>query len=203
MIDFVSSLIAPYPFDAYGVVLLNKPIGWALETQTLSTFGSRGAAEHVVMHELAHQWFGNSVSPATWQDIWLNEGFATYFSSLWLEHQEGADALEAQMTSMYAFLDAVEAGPPASVTVEDLFGTSVYQRGAWTLHALRLEVGDELFFEILRTYYDRFQNFHAGTQDFIEVASEISNRDLSDFFDGWLFESELPPMPSGPPDSSS
>ena len=195
MIDFLSDLIAPYPFEVYGVALLNQDVGWALETQTLSTFGASGAGETTVMHELAHQWFGNSVSPADWQDIWLNEGFATYLSDLWLEDQEGEDAFDQHMREMYAYLEEIEAKPPGSIPNDEMFSRTVYIRGAWTLHALRLEIGDETFFELLRTYYQRFENGSVTTEEFIALANEVSGRDVSPLINAWLFDEAMPPMP--------
>lgn len=195
MIDFLAELIAPYPFEVYGVALLNQDVRWALETQTLSTFGASGAGETTVVHELAHQWFGNSVSPGDWQDIWLNEGFATYLSDLWFEEQEGAEAFDQHMREMYDYLEGMDAKPPGSIPNEEMFSRTVYVRGAWTLHALRLEIGDEVFFELLRTYYQRFADSHVTTDEFIALANQVSGRDVSPLINAWLFDEKMPPMP--------
>jgi len=195
MIAFMNDLIAPYPFEAYGVVLLDHVTSWALETQTLSTFSPGFTSEGVVFHELMHQWFGNSVTPATWKDIWLNEGFATYFTQLWGEHLNGSGWLETSMNQMYDALVARETPSPIPEVVEQMFTGAVYSREAWTLHALRLVVGDDLFFDILRTYYDRYQNGIASTQDFIDVAAEIAGPDAEDVLKDWLFEQTVPPRP--------
>jgi aminopeptidase N len=195
MIEFYSSFLGPYPFEAYGVVVMDTHFSAALENQTLSVFGLAAIDESVVAHELAHQWFGDSVSPAQWQDIWLNEGFATYFEVLWLEHTKGVEAANGLVSYWHEFLASEQTPAPADPPIEELFGTSVYLRGAWVLHALRLQVGDEVFFDILRTYYERFQYSHASTDDFIAVAEEVSGEDLGEFFDGWLFSDEIPPMP--------
>lgn len=195
MLRFLEELIAPYPYDEYGVVLLTIPLNWALETQTLSTFGSNGSSELVVAHELIHQWFGNSVTPARWEDIWLNEGFATYLSYLWLEESSGSARFEQLMRDNYAFLSSTNAQPPGSVEVGALFSRTVYVRGAWVLHALRLEVGDEQFREILQTYYRRFADDNVTTGDFITVANEIAQRDVSGVIEAWLYGPDLPPLP--------
>jgi len=192
MLEFLNELIAPYPLEVYGAALLNTNVRWALETQTLSTFSSSGARETTVLHELAHQWFGNVVSPANWQEIWLNEGFATYLSFLWVEDQEGEEEFETLMSATYASLVASDAKPPGSIPIEEMFSSTVYMRGAWTLHALRLEVGDDTFFEILRTYYQRFEHGNVTTEDFIKVANEVSGRDVSPLINSWLFDEAVP-----------
>ena len=207
MMAFFSDTFGPYPFEAYGVVVADDTLFFALETQTLSLFGAQvvpGAklnsaptaesSENVVAHELAHQWFGNSITPKTWGDIWLNEGFATYANALWVEHHNGQAAFEGMMAFFYGAIKArnyAPGNPPA----DNLFNSGVYQQGAWTLHALRLEVGDDIFFEILRVYVERFQYSNASTADFIALAEEISGQDLTDLFDTWLFAGGVPPVP--------
>lgn len=201
MLAFFSDLFGPYPFEAYGVVVADVSLGFALETQTLSLFARNWVTdfpgiEEAVAHELAHQWFGNSVTPATWQDIWLNEGFATYASWLWAEHQRGEAIVDSVARQVYAVLQqrdyATLVGDPQP---EDLFSYSVYYRGALTLHALRQAVGDDAFFEILRTYYDRYAYGNASIDDFIAVAEEVSDQSLDEFFDGWLYAASLPDIP--------
>ncbi len=204
MIAFFSDLIAPYPFEAYGVVVADVDLPFSLETQTMTLvartwlkFGS--GLDEVIAHELAHQWFGDSVSLSRWGDIWLNEGFATYLSWLWFEHQGGRKQLDEIVAQTYSMLEQMSAGgvmpPPGDPPANDLFGISVYYWGAMTLHALRLQVGDDAFFEILRTYYDRYQYGNATTEDFIAVAEEISGQDLGDFFESWLYGKTIPALP--------
>jgi aminopeptidase N len=195
MIELFSELFGPYPFDVYGVVVMQERLGLAMENQTISVFGEDMLEERIVAHELAHQWFGDSVTPGRWQDIWLNEGFATYAEGLWLEYAEGPEALQAMMDSLYRQVHNQE--PPGAPPIEDLFGWSVYTRGAWTLHALRLEVGDQAFFDTLRSYYDRHQYGNATTDDFIAIAEEVAGRDLGALFEGWLFDEQAPPKPGG------
>ncbi len=208
MIAYFSEIFGPYPFEAYGVVMADTPLFFALETQSMSLFGAEvvpnafteaiprwsTGVESVVAHELAHQWFGDSVSPANWQDIWLNEGFASYASALWIEHTQGQEAFEKEMKGYYGAIDSRNY-TPGLPPEGDLFNRGVYLQGAWTLHALRLEVGDETFFEILRTYYDRFKYANASTADFIAVAEDVSGQDLSALFDAWLFDGGVPPVP--------
>jgi aminopeptidase N len=207
MLEFFSGLFGPYPFEAYGVVVADTALFFALETQTLSLFGAEiipgalpsvvsgwSSPEGVVAHELAHQWFGNSVSPYNWQDIWLNEGFATYASALWFEHAYGSEAFEQVMRGYYNTV-AGRGYTPGDPGPDNLFGQGVYPQGAWTLHALRMQVGDELFFDILRDYASRFEYGNASTDDFIQVAESVSGMNLRDLFNAWLFDGDVPPVP--------
>jgi aminopeptidase N len=193
MIKFYSDLIAPYPFEAYGVVVMPEAVGVAMENQTLSVFGSDMGFEEAIAHELAHQWFGDSVTLASWHDIWLNEGFATYLSWLWMEYKEGKDVFKNYVESNYQI--ARDMFPPGNPEASEIFDGSVYVRGGLALHALRLIVGDATFYEILRTYYYRYQLSNASTEDFIGVAQEVSGSDLGSFFNAWLYASPIPPLP--------
>lgn len=195
MIAFFNSVYGIYPFEVYGAVVVDLNFGSALETQTLSVFGLGAVHETVIAHELAHQWFGNSVSLWLWQDIWLNEGFATYSEALWLEHNEGTQAYYDLMDNWYGFITERNIGAPGTPSPNRLFNAAVYVRGAMALHALRLEVGDDLFFDILPTYYARYKYSNATTADFIAVAEEISGRDLQAFFDAWIYQAAVPPLP--------
>lgn len=188
IMSWLIELIGPYPFAEYGVVVL-PGFPAALETQTLSAFGDDTPNPTVIAHELVHQWFGNSVSPASWRDIWLNEGFATYFMALHLEETEGPESLER-------FLSCGQTDPPpGNIQVSDLFAPSVYCRGALTLHALRAEVGGDIYFDILREYYQRHAYSVASTADFIAAAEDLSGRQLDALFDAWLYGEEMPDLP--------
>jgi len=195
MIDTLSRLFGPYPFEVYGVVVVEEPLGYALENQTLSLFDGdiTGAGEVVVVHELAHQWFGNAVSPASWSDIWLNEGFATYAEALWLEETRPSYDIDAAMARTW---DAgADLGPIGQPDRHELFGAAVYERGGLTLHALRRTIGDEAFFTLLRRWFDTYRNRSAGTEQFVQLASAVAGRPLDEFFRAWLFAPAMPPLP--------
>jgi aminopeptidase N len=197
MLSFFSERFGPYPFDAYGIVIVDFPrdAPVAMETQTLSQHGEEEYAlsEYVIAHELAHQWFGDSVSLKNWQDIWLKEGAATYAGWLWLEHKESG-TLDAKARGAYP-MEAFSPNPPGNPPSTNLYTNTIFDRGALTFHALRLRVGDEVFFNILRTYTARFRYGNANTVDFIAVAEEVSGQNLLEFFDSWLYDVKIPAIP--------
>jgi aminopeptidase N len=186
MIEFFESTFGPYPFNSYGSIVDDDSVGYALETQTRPVY-SRVASEGTVAHELAHQWLGNAVSPQRWQDIWLNEGWATYASWMWDEEngrattQERFDSVMAIAdTSSFWDLAIADPGPFG------LFASPVYDRGAATLQALREKVGDDAFFAGAQLWVERYDDADATTEDFEAVYEEVSGQNLSTFFDVWL-----------------
>lgn len=192
-IDFFEELLGPYPFDRYGLAITNSIGGLAMETQGLSLFsvddldGSLGYFQHLLLaHELAHQWFGNAVSPATWDDIWLNEGMATYGEWLWLD-TVGMQTVES--AAEFA-LRARNVGPVYEP--DELFASAVYQGGAAALHAIRATVGDDAFFDGLRTWLSTYLDQTATTAQFQAVMEAVSGEDLDDVFDAWVYASAQP-----------
>ncbi|MFJ6165325.1 M1 family metallopeptidase [Micromonospora orduensis] len=198
--DYLESVFGPYPFDAYGgVVVSDSRIGYALETQSRPVYSGgffrQGENTEVVAHELAHQWFGDSVALAKWEDIWLNEGFATYAEWLWAEHTGAYTAKEA-FDDRYARMSAsVWKIPPGRPGVKELFSDSVYQRGGMTLHALRVAVGDRAFFEIVKAWAADKRNGTATTAEFVALAERVSGKQLDPLFDAWLYGTRKPAQP--------
>jgi aminopeptidase N len=191
----------PYPFASYTAVITSDDLEIPLESQGLSTFGRNFCRDdwgsiRLVAHELAHQWFGNAVTLARWQDIWLHEGFACYSEWLWSEASggESADHWAAHHREKLAGLDQdlvlADPGP------ELMFDDRVYKRGALTLHALRLTVGDDAFFAVLRGWVADHSGGSVTTEEFREHAAASTGADLDALFDAWLTEEKLPDLPA-------
>lgn len=197
MFEVFEAAFGPYPFEVYGHVVVDEILGFALENQTLSLFGSdlvsgRGTIDVVVAHELAHQWFGNAVSPATWRDIWLNEGFATYAEWVWND-AAGVRTLAQSAARIHAGADF--GVPPGDPGPDELFQPTVYDRGGLALYALRQTIGAETFDRLLREWVVRHDDGVASTDDLRALAEELSGADLVGFFDTWVYGAELPPLP--------
>lgn len=198
MMDVFVDVFGPYPFEAgYTVVVTADPLELPLEAQGQSIFGSNhldGSQERLIAHELAHQWFGNSVTAASWRDIWLHEGFACYAEWLWSERSGGAPAGDHARDHHARLL-----GEPQDLVIgdpgpADMFDDRVYKRGALTLHALRRELGDDAFFALLRRWASAHRHGVATTHDFVALASATAGRSFDAFFDAWLRRPELPAL---------
>jgi aminopeptidase N len=198
IVSFFSRLYGPYPFRSSGGIVDWAPdIGYALETQTRPNYDSVPSASTVV-HELAHQWFGDAVTLAYWPDIWLNEGFATFSEWIYDEMHGGPTAQES-FDELYSipendpsFEDLWFPAPAALQDPSQLFGTPPYARGAMTLQALRGKVGDQTFFRILRTWFAQNKYSSVTTRDFIRLAERVSGQDLDGFFRVWLYTEGRP-----------
>lgn len=191
-----------YPFDTYGVQIVRDGYSDALENQTLSLFGpswfDRPTYSTTMIHELTHQWFGDSVTPATWQDAWLNEGPAVYYAAVWAD-QKGFQPIEEKMNTAYAKLDAVRKtdGPPGKPT--GLGGFNIYDGAAVSLYALNQQIGQEQFEAVMKSWLTKHRHGNASTQDFVDNAVEVTgDASVGTFLNHWLFDLDNPPMPGHP-----
>ncbi len=189
MLEVLSKLFGEYPFikEKYGVAEFLWFPG-AMEHQTITGVASnmisgKNFFEDTYVHELAHQWWGNAVSPKSWKDIWLNEGFATYSEALYYEALSGEKALQSTMISKYSSNFSGSLSEPGTY----LFTRTMYDKGAWVLHMLRWEVGDSTFFKILKTYYETFKYSNASTNDFKNICEIVSEKNLDKFFEQWVY----------------
>lgn len=190
--DLWAQTFGPYPFDSTGAIADNatyngQAIGFSLETQTRPLY-SGVRSESTIAHELAHQWFGDSVSVATWPNIWLNEGFATFAQYVWDEHRGIRTAHEDFVRDFSRpatdpFWQIVVADPQR----DTMFANAVYRRGGMTLQALREKIGDDAFFRVLRNWTAEHYHANATTAQFIDLAQRISGQDLGAFFQTWLY----------------
>ncbi|MGW1286263.1 M1 family metallopeptidase [Streptomyces sp. NPDC002586] len=213
-IAWMERKVGPYPFETYGVLMAQASTGFELETQTLSLFEKdlftdaaypKWYVESIMVHELSHQWFGDSVSPRTWSDVWLNEGHATWYEALYAE-ETAHTSMAARMKAAYAASDTWRAagGPPALPKAAapgqkiSIFRPNIYDGAALVLYALRQEIGRPAFERLERAWVQEHRDSTAGTADFIRLASTVSGRDLSGFLTGWLYSEKTPPMPGHP-----
>lgn len=199
MLERFQELFGPYPFPSYTVVVTEDPLEIPLEAQAMATFGSshadgRSGSERLIAHELAHQWFGNSVGLVSWRDIWLNEGFACYAEWLWSEARGSLSAAKLARTHHTGLRLA-----PKNLLLGDpgpdlMFDDRVYKRGACLLHALRLRIGDERFFELLRAWTGEHRFRTVTSVDFEALAQQFADEPLGGFFDAWLRQTALPSL---------
>jgi aminopeptidase N len=197
-LDLFTELYGPYPYDSVGAIVDWAPnVFYSLESQTKPNYW-HVASVATIVHELAHQWFGDAIVLERWPDMWLNEGFATWSEWIWFERTGGRTA-QQEFDALYATPEDSAAGqdlwfpaPNGLSGPEELFHTPVYDRGAMTLQALRQKLGEATFLQIVRTWYaeNRFSN--VTTQDFIALAERVSGQQLDQFFQVWLFEEGRP-----------
>lgn len=200
MMKLFAKLFGPYPFAAgYTVVVTDDPLEIPLEAQGVSVFGANhcdGArgSERLIAHELAHQWFGNSVTARRWRDIWLHEGFACYAEWLWSEHSGGRTADDLARQHHQRLKVAAQNLLLSDPGPRDMFDDRVYKRGALTLHVLRKKIGDEKFFALLRDWTTRHRHGTVVTDDFTGLAANYANVSLRPLWQKWLYSTAVPPL---------
>jgi aminopeptidase N len=201
MMEVFTGLFGPYPFAGYTVVVTDDDLEIPLESQGLATFGANFArtdwhSERLVAHELAHQWFGNSLTLRAWRDIWLHEGFACYAEWLWSEQSGGPPAAEHARTHWDRLANQPQDLILADPGPDRMFDDRVYKRGALALHALRTALGDAAFFGMLRDWTSRNAYGAVTTGMFVDHAQEHAGRPLGRLLDPWLFAAPLPRLAS-------
>ncbi|MBF6299673.1 M1 family metallopeptidase [Nocardia amamiensis] len=200
MLEVFTEKFGPYPFEGYTVVVTDDELEIPIEAQGISIFGAnhcdgRRGAERLVAHELAHQWFGNSLTIRQWRDIWLHEGFACYAEWIWSEAAGGPTADQLARAARHNL-----SRQPQDIVVGDpgprrMFDDRVYKRGALTLHALRLELGDSTFFNLLREWTIRYRHSSVTTEEFTDLAGHYSLVPLRPLWESWLLAEPLPQLP--------
>lgn len=206
--DRWSELIGEYPFDTTGAIaddarFNNQPLGFSLETQSKPVY-SAVRSPTTIAHEIAHQWFGDAVTPARWKDIWLNESFATWVEWYWNE-VHGIETVGARARRVYngrAFPDPAN-NPYWGIQITDpqrdtMFNQRVYTGGGMVLQFLREKVGHDTFVKLLRTWYAQNRNKNVVTEQFTKLAEEVTGQDLDGFFNTWIYSTGKPPLPPAP-----
>ena len=201
MVDFYADLVGPFPFEKLAHVQSATRFG-GMENASAIFYSERGLAsgrdmEGTVAHETAHQWFGDHVTQADWPELWLSEGFATYFGHLYFEARDGEESFRARMEGSRRSYLASEVTDRAVIDREEwdlfaLLNANNYPKGAWILHMLRGIMGDEAFFRGIRDYYDAFGGANATSADFRSVMEAAWGVDLGWFFGQWLEEPGYP-----------
>ena len=210
-----SERVAPYPYEKLALIVGATRFGGMENSSAIvfpatlfkdfetaqprsRRFDIKRSVMEVTAHEIAHQWFGDSVTESTWADLWLSEGFATYFAGLFVERYEGRSAFREYMQRQardYLAYERERRAPVHDRDTEDLFkllNANNYEKGAWILHMLRGLMGDQRFFQALRSYYRAHAGSTASTEDLRAACEAASSRDLKEFFRRWVYESGHP-----------
>ncbi len=201
VLEFYGDRVGPYSYEKLANIQSNS-VGGGMEAASSIFYGDDSVTgeratrwRNVIIHEIAHQWFGNAVTEYDWDDVWLSEGFATYFTLLFREHQYGRDDfLQGLRESRDRVQSFYEENPDYKIVHDNLddmnrvTSSQTYQKGGWTLHMLRGIMGDDAFWRGIRVYYERYRNENASTDDFRRAMEEASGSDLSEFFRQWLYQ---------------
>jgi aminopeptidase N len=205
MLPYFEAKWGKYPFASYASATVDDPtLEYALETQTLSTFPSNWFSADVVAHELAHQWFGNSVSVAKWEDLWLAEGFATYAEILWPNRSDPV-ARDAAFREVYDYVLSRRVGPAVVEEPEQLFTARTYYRGVTVLYALQRKIGEPKLDKVMKAWATRYRYGSATTADFISTVVQVTgDRSLRAFLNTWIYDPVVPSsLPGEAPASAS
>ncbi len=193
MLDTLSRIFGLYPFinEKYAMSAFNW--GGAMEHQTNTSIARGYYGQPMIVHEMGHQWWGDMITCRDWQNIWMNEGFASYVEALWFESLGGFTDLRSYMNGM-RYTRGGTIYCTDTTNVNSIFSGRVYDKGAWVLHMLRHVVGDETFFNILRTYYadPRYKWKDVTTEDFRDLCEQVSDKDLHGFFQDWIYGEYYP-----------
>ncbi|MFL2666071.1 MAG: M1 family metallopeptidase [Flavobacteriaceae bacterium] len=201
VLEFYSDYIGPFSYEKLANIQSNSVSG-GMEAASAILYGDNSVVgdrnpgwRNVVIHEIAHQWFGNSVTQSDWDDVWLSEGFATYFTLLFIEHQYGREEFVKGLESSQKRVDSYYNKNPDYRIVhdnlknmKDVTSSQTYQKGSWVLHMLRGVLGTEIFWKGIRVYYNKYKDLNVRTSDFKRIMENVSKKDLSAFFDQWLYK---------------
>ena len=205
VLEFYTDRIGPYSYEKLANIQSNS-VGGGMEAASAIFYGDESVTgnrdrrwQNVIVHEIAHQWFGNSVTEYDWNDVWLSEGFATYFTLLYREHAYGRDDFVAGLVSsrdrVLDFYQDQFDYRVVHANLDDMRQVTTgmtYQKGGWVLHMLRRRMGTEAFWEGISTYYERFRDGNASTADFRRAMEDVSGQDLEGFFEEWLYQGGIP-----------
>ncbi|MEN9699525.1 MAG: hypothetical protein RLZZ301_723 [Bacteroidota bacterium] len=200
---YFDSLLAPYPLEQLFNVQSTTRYGGMENAGCIfydeKALKGKGSADELIAHEIAHQWFGNTVTETEWKHLWLTEGFATYFENCYLQYDKGQEAFVNKLKFERAVVinfchQAAKPMVDGKSEVNALLNANSYQKGAWVLHMLRIELGDSLFFEGIRQYYETYKLGNASSEDFWKVMASTSGRNLDAFFKQWLYQDGLPQL---------
>lgn len=204
VLDFFEHKISDYPYEKLANVQSTTRYG-GMENAGCIFYSERAITgenrmEELIAHEIAHQWFGNSATEADWQHLWLSEGFATYFTNLYVQYNYGeerfTEMLQKDRKSVLQFYSKYKLPLIDTLSTDLLFmlNTNAYQRGAWVLHMLRNEIGNENFWITIQTYYDKYKYSNATSANFMDIAQEVSGKDLTSFNRQWLQTGVIPEL---------
>ena len=215
VLDFFSNTVAPYPYEKLALIVGATRFGGMENSSAIvftsnmfsrapspigmsKRFGVPGSNVSLIAHEIAHQWFGDSVTASTWSDVWLSEGFATYFAALFVQRYEDEDAFRVYMNNSALAVLAYEKKSRTPIfdrdteNLMDLLNANSYQKGAWVLHMLRSQLGDDVFFRGIKAYYESHKNATATTEDLRAALEKSSGKNLRPFFSRWVYDSGHP-----------